>query len=73
VGVDRRVLRDIVAAGRLNAAVDVMDSPGRTGRFSIGAVGGLPATWTVPSVLIDELELRGQGGGESRLVPAPQP
>ncbi len=71
VGVDRRALRDIAAAGKPGIPVDVMDSPGRTGRFSIGAAGGLPATWSAPSILISELELRGRAGGESRAVPAP--
>jgi len=71
VGVDRRVLRDIVAAGQANAPVDVMDSPGASGRFSIGAAGGLPATWTAPPVVIAEMELRGTAGGEVRAVPPP--
>ena len=71
VGVDRRVLRDIVAAGRVSGPVDVMDSPGRSGRFSVGASGGLPSTWSAPAVLIEEIELIGSGGGESRVVPAP--
>ena len=71
VGVDRRTLRDVVAAGRMGASMDVMDATGRTNRFDIGAVGGLPATWQVPDVLVAEMELRGSGGGESRILTPP--
>ncbi len=71
LGVDRRVLRDIAAAGGTSAPVDVLDAGAGSRRFSIGAIGGLPATWAVPSVLITELELRGSGGREPRVLPAP--
>jgi hypothetical protein len=72
VGVDRRTLRDVVRAGRMGSAINVMDAAGRTARFDIGPVGGLPATWQVPDVLVTELELRGSGGGEARVLSAPQ-
>ena len=71
VGVDRRALRDIVAAGRAGPSVDLMDAPGRSARFNIGAVGGLPVTWSAPDVVISEMELRGSGGGENRVIPPP--
>lgn len=71
VGVDRRVLRDIVAAGEPGAPVGVLDGPPDRSRFNLGEVGGLPMTWIVPPVLIDELELHGSGGGERRVLPAP--
>lgn len=71
VGVDRRVLRDIAAAGELGPAVGVLDGPPDRSRFNLGEVGGLPATWIVPPVLITELELRGASGGEPRVLPAP--
>ena len=73
VGVDRRVLRDIAMAGAVGEPVDVLDASMGSQRFSVGAVGGLPSTWTVPSVVITELELRGSGGGEPRaLTPPPR-
>jgi hypothetical protein len=72
-GVDRRVLRDIVAAGRGLGPVNVMDVPGSSGRSGIGEVGGLPATWSAPQILISEIELRGQPGGEQRVIPPPKP
>lgn len=71
VGVDRRVLRDIVAAGEPGPRADLLDSPPGSGRFSLGEVGGLPQSWVVPPVLIAELELRGAGGGEARVIAPP--
>ena len=71
LGVDRRVLRDIAIAGAPSPGLGVMDSAPGPGRFSIGAIGGLPATWSVPPVVITELELRGAGGSDPRVIPAP--
>ena len=71
VGVDRRVLRDIAAAGNRNDWVGVLDAPAGPRRFSIGAVGGLPAAWSVPAVVVTELELRSLGGSQPRTLPAP--
>lgn len=71
VGVDRRVLRDIAAAGSVGPWVGVLDAPAGPRRFSIGVVGGLPAAWSVPSVVVTELELRGGGGAQPRAIPAP--
>lgn len=71
VGVDRRVLRDIAMAGDTGAPVGVMDGAPGPGRFSVGSVGGLPASWAAPAVVITELELRGRGGVEQRAVPRP--
>lgn len=71
VGVDRRVLRDIVLAGRTGEPGGVMDAAAGSQRFGIGAVGGLPASWAVPPVLISELELHGSGGSEERVLTAP--
>ncbi len=71
VGVDRRVLRDIAMAGDPIEPVGVMDGAPGPGRFSVGSVGGLPASWAAPPVVITELELRGSGGVEPRAVPPP--
>lgn len=72
LGVDRRVLRDIAAAGTPGAAVGVLDAPPGPRRFSLGTVGGLPASWSVPPVVVTELELRQVGGGQPRAIPRPQ-
>ena len=71
VGVDRRMMRDIAAAGSVQDYVGVLDAPAGPRRFSIGLVGGLPAAWAVPSVVVTELELRNVGGSQPRLLPAP--
>ncbi len=73
IGVDRRVLRDIAMAGAVGAPAGVMDAAPGAQRYNIGAVGGLPATWIVPPVVITELELRGVAGGEPRQIPIPPP
>ena len=70
-GVDRRVLRDIVAASKGAGPINMMDVPGSTGRFGLGVTDGLPVTWDAPQVLISEIELRGQPGGEQRIIPPP--
>jgi hypothetical protein len=71
VGVDRRVLRDIYAAGPLIGPVDVLDGPPGPDRFRIGPTGGIGVTWTVPEVLITEMELNGRRGGEPRVLQIP--
>lgn len=71
VGVDVRALRDIALAGPTSAPLGVMDGAPGAGRFGIGAVGGLPTTWMAPPVVIRELELRGQGGREPRVLTPP--
>lgn len=73
VGVDRRVLRDVVLAGRVEAPRSELDAEPGPQRFGIGPVGGLPVTWSVPPVLIGELELHGAGGREQRVLPPPEP
>ncbi len=71
VGVDRRVLRDIAAAGATEDPVGVLDAPPGGRRYSIGAVGGLPASWSVPAVVVTELELRYSGNPQPRMIPPP--
>jgi len=71
-GVDRRVLRDIIASGRTAHAVEMLDGSGTSERFTLGEAGGIPVSWAVPSVLIAEMELRGSSGGEPRVIPRPK-
>jgi TldD protein len=65
-GVDRRALRDIVMATEAGGFVGVLDGPPGPARYHIGTVGGLPGAWSVPAVLISELELNGNEGGDDR-------
>lgn len=71
VGVDRRAMRDVAVAGPVSAPRNVMDSTPDANRYSIGSVGGLPSTWSAPAVVITELELRGSGGSERRVLAPP--
>lgn len=71
VGVDRRALKDIVGAGRTEEPVGVMDAAPGPQRYGIGTLGGLPASWAVPAVLVGELELSGAPGREQRVLPMP--
>ena len=69
VGVDKRILKDIVLAGPQQEFMGRMDDS--TGRYMIGATSGRPVSWSVPSILIEEMELNGQGGGQQYLLPHP--
>ena len=71
VGVDRRALRDILHAGPVSPPVGVLDGPPGASRFSLGSVSGLPASWSVPPVLVSELELTARTTGESRVLQPP--
>lgn len=71
VGMDRRVLRDIVAAAPGAGPRDRLDGQPGPSRFNIGPLGGLLVTWDVPAVLVAEVEIRGGGGGEPRVIPIP--
>lgn len=68
VGVDRRALRDIVAAGPGPGPENQLDGPSGTSRYTIGTTGGVPTTWSVPSVLLSEMELEPAVGGEPRVI-----
>ena len=35
------------------------------------AIGGIPVSWAVPPVLVEEVELVGNTGGEKREIPRP--
>jgi hypothetical protein len=68
LGVDRRVLRDVVAAAAGLGPVDMLDGPAGPRRFQIGSTGGIPMTWDVPEVLVEEMELVARPGGEPRVL-----
>ena len=70
-GVDRRVLRDIMANGRVANPVEMLDSSGTSERFTLGEASGVPVSCSVPPVLIAVMELRGSSGGEKRIIPKP--
>ena len=65
-------MRDVTMAGPMSAPINVMDTAPGSGRYSIGSVGGLTSTWSAPAVVITELELRGSGGSEQRLLAPPE-
>jgi hypothetical protein len=67
-GVDRRSLRDIVAAGPSSGPINMLDGAPGPERFTIGSTGGVPTTWEVPSVLLTEMELEPSPGGEPRVL-----
>jgi hypothetical protein len=71
VGVDRRVLRDIAAAGAPGPYIDELDAAPGPGRYNLGPLGGLPVAWSVPAVVITEMELRGGTNPEPRSYPPP--
>jgi len=71
VGVDKRMLRDIVVAQRGSLTLDMMDGPPGPRRFHIGPVGGIPTTWSAPAVVVSEMELRSSGGKDPRIIPPP--
>lgn len=77
-GVDRRLLKDIALAGAGVGMVDTLDGPPGVSRYNIGPTGGVPVSWDVPAILVREVELTSQPGGEPRAfrpppVPAPTP
>jgi len=71
VGVDRRMLRDIVASGPTGPAVQMLDIPGNSSRFVLERFDGFPVSWAVPPVLISEVELTSRSGGEMRVLSPP--
>jgi hypothetical protein len=70
-GMDRRVLRDVVLASAPGDPVGVLDVVPGPERFYMGAVGGMPASWSVPDVLLAEIEINGRSGGEPRVLTRP--
>ena len=71
IGVDRRVLRDISAAGVQSEWRGMMDSDPSSGRHGMGAFTGAPTSWSTPAVLISELELHTQSTHEQKILPPP--
>lgn len=68
VGVDRRLLRDIVVASAGIGPVETLDGPPGPARYQVGATGGLAQVWDVPMVLVAEVELTAKTGGDPRVL-----
>jgi len=69
LGVDRRAMRDVIAAGPVGPIVGRMDSHPAQMRYSLDWIGGLQSGWATPSILVSELELVSRPGGTSRVLP----
>lgn len=69
VGVDRRLLRDIVLASAGAGFVETLDGAPGPDRYQVGPTGGLPQAWDVPDVLVAEVELAARPPGEPRRIP----
>ena len=70
VGVDRRALRDIVAAAGLHTDTLLVAPPDRGSR---GPTFGLAVTLTVPTVMLSEVELSPAGGNAEKPPPNGSP
>lgn len=69
-GVDRRILKDIVMAGPQGKWHHTLDLPPSEMRTAIG-FDAMGSSWSAPTILISEIELRGHGGGEQHVLPPP--
>lgn len=69
LGVDRRAMRDVIAAGSVGVSVGRLDAHPSSGRFRRGWTYGVQTGWETPAVLVSELELIGQAGGAPRRLP----
>jgi hypothetical protein len=69
LGVDRRAMRDVMAAGQVGAIVGRMDRHPSQMRFSRDWVSGLQSGWATPAILVSELELVSRPGGPQRVLP----
>lgn len=71
IGVDRRVMRDIIAAGQQSEWIGMLDEDPSAGRHGMGAFTGTPVSWSAPTILIGELELHTQSSHEQKIIPPP--
>jgi TldD protein len=69
LGVDRRALRDVIAAGQVGPTLGRLDQHPSKSRYGRGWTRGVQSGWATPAVLISELELVSQVGGSPRLLP----
>jgi TldD protein len=69
LGVDRRALRDVIAAGQVGATLGRLDQHPSKSRYGRGWTRGVQSGWATPAVLVSELELVSQVGGSPRLLP----
>lgn len=71
LGVDRRVLRDIVAAGPQSSWSGMMDVDPSAARHGMGPFTGVPVSWSAPAILITELEMHTRSSHEEKILPPP--
>jgi hypothetical protein len=69
LGVDRRAMRDVIAAGSVGVSVGRLDAHPSSGRFRRAWTFGVQTGWETPAILVGELELIGQAGGSPRTLP----
>jgi len=69
LGVDRRAMRDVVAAGSVGISIGRLDNHPSGSRYRGGWTYGVQSGWETPAVLVSELELIGQPGGSPRKLP----
>jgi TldD protein len=71
VGVNRNTLKDIVMAGPIGETVTVLDGSYGGDLYQISPTNGLLSTWSVPAVLVSEVELKGNTGKEPHVLSPP--
>ena len=71
VGVTRNTLKDIVLAGPQGNTITVLDGSYGGDMYSISPTSGILSTWSVPAVLVAEVELKGNTGKEPHVLSPP--
>ena len=71
VGVTRNTLKDIVLVGPQGNTITVLDGSYGGDMYSISPTSGILSTWSVPAVLVAEVELKGNTGKEPHVLSPP--
>ena len=71
VGVNRNTLKDIVLAGPQGQSITVLDGSHGGDSYRISPTNGILSTWSVPAVLVAEVELKGNTGKEPHVLSPP--
>ena len=72
VGVTRNTLKDIVLAGPQGEQITILDGSYNGNLYSISPTNGLLSSWSVPAVLVSEVELKGNTGKEPHILSPPK-